>query len=333
MGKPSRHRWAFTLVELLVVISIIGILMALILPAVQAARESGRRAQCMNNVRNVGLAFQRYHADNKRFPACVMQYYKDEQGQKITSPKKHTWMTFLLSYIEEDNLSRNYIKGENWNHAKNRPWIKTGIPLLHCPSSPETDLAYLDTNKGYEIGITDYTVSEGINKTLYNQPTVPAKYKPMGTITGSIALGFPDAKLELPDSKVFDGLSKTIAVFEDAGRPKFYISPGRIGPSSHSDKNNGVGNSPISNGIVTGAGWADPDNYIQVHTMSLDGLLALGPAAINASNNNEPFAFHSAGMSVAMADGSTHFIPADIDPGLYAALSTRAGSESEARLD
>src|SRR5262245_2193340 len=99
------RRQAFSLVELLVVIAIIGVLIALLLPAVQRVRAAANRLSCANNLRQIGLALHNYHGDFSRFPAGV-------QGQKPPIPyfenARTTWMVFLLPYIEQDNLVRLY---------------------------------------------------------------------------------------------------------------------------------------------------------------------------------------------------------------------------------
>src|SRR5437867_3115090 len=99
-----RHRSAFTLVELLVVIAVIGLLIALLLPAVQAARESARKAACKNNLRQIGLALHTFESANGRFPTGVL----GTSGSATNSQLLHTWMTYLLPYIEQAPLQQAY---------------------------------------------------------------------------------------------------------------------------------------------------------------------------------------------------------------------------------
>ncbi len=127
MNQSKRN--AFTLVELLVVIAIIGILVALLLPAIQAAREAARRAQCFNNLKQLGLAVQHYHDTHQRLPAG-QTYYSNTQFND-----KFTWTVFLLPFVEQDTLYREV----NWNSdmggcGPNANISNKEIPTFVCPS-------------------------------------------------------------------------------------------------------------------------------------------------------------------------------------------------------
>src|SRR5438876_11829573 len=131
MPRPTRsRRSAFTLVELLVVIAIIGVLVALLLPAVQAARESARRSTCSNHLKQLGLAIHNFEDVNKVLVPARMENYGGV-----------TWAVFILPYLEQDNLYKQwdlnrwyYDQGPNGNAIR-----QTQLKLFYCPSrrSPE----------------------------------------------------------------------------------------------------------------------------------------------------------------------------------------------------
>ncbi|MCR9119398.1 MAG: DUF1559 domain-containing protein, partial [bacterium] len=116
---------AFTLVELLVVIAILAVLIALLLPAVQMAREAARRMHCSNNAKQIALSMQSYHDIHHELPA----------GRRKT-PTEHSWAPFLLPYMEEADLYRIYDFDVDWNHANNNQAIATQVDTFICPSSP-----------------------------------------------------------------------------------------------------------------------------------------------------------------------------------------------------
>ena len=134
-AKPVR---AFTLVELLVVIAIIGVLVALLLPAVQAARESARRTQCLNNLKQIGLGCLNFQSANRAFPtaggAVEQLHNAEELAKPIYGYENASWMYQILPYIEQQNLY-NLRRGDGGTNAG---FVKTGlaektVPTFSCP--------------------------------------------------------------------------------------------------------------------------------------------------------------------------------------------------------
>ncbi|GHT27659.1 general secretion pathway protein GspG [Planctomycetales bacterium] len=149
---------AFTLVELLVVIAIIGVLIALLLPAVQAAREAARRSQCTNTVKQISLAFQNFHDTQKRFPSGSYDplwiAYDKKSGNKLGYMREYSFLTLLLPYIEQNadydvmttkvNEAVTAVTGAspptgndltNMYHPGNAPWFKEMVvKTFQCPS-------------------------------------------------------------------------------------------------------------------------------------------------------------------------------------------------------
>ena len=124
MTMHKSFRRAFTLVELLVVIAIIGILVALLLPAIQAARESARRSQCSNNLKQMGLAIQNYHDVKGHFPT----------GRNGTKQMSVSWAYFLLPQLEENAIYDAYDKTVRVDHANNVQTMRTPIDVYVCPT-------------------------------------------------------------------------------------------------------------------------------------------------------------------------------------------------------
>ena len=128
MHVPNRRR-AFTLVELLVVIAIIGVLVALVLPAIQAAREAARRTQCINNLKNIGLAVLNHNSARKEYPTGGT-----DQWHMLFYGRGYGWLVQILPYVEEENL-RNISKGYGaGDTARDLEVRKTPVPLYFCPS-------------------------------------------------------------------------------------------------------------------------------------------------------------------------------------------------------
>ena len=135
MNQASRpNQRGFTLVELLVVIAIIGILIALLLPAVQAAREAARRSQCVNNLAQLGLALQNYDAAHEMLPPGVV----DAAGPIRNVPQGYhmSWLVQLLPYVEEQVTFQHVDFSVGAYDKKNEPVSKKEISVFTCPSDP-----------------------------------------------------------------------------------------------------------------------------------------------------------------------------------------------------
>jgi prepilin-type N-terminal cleavage/methylation domain-containing protein len=154
MRRSTKHRGGFTLVELLVVIAIIGILVALLLPAVQAAREASRNAQCMNNLKQIGLAVHNYHdARKKMVPAYT------------TGVGHPTWLVLIMPYLELGNLSEN-VNAEVQYYNLPEGVVETQVPLYYCPSrrsAPQLSVAGDErAGSGHIPGaLADYAMAAG----------------------------------------------------------------------------------------------------------------------------------------------------------------------------
>src|SRR5262245_12198705 len=127
--KPCPRRWGFTLVELLVVIAIIAILIGLLVPAVQRVREAAARTQCLNNLKQLGLALHNFHDAHNGFPPA-----------KQTAPSTHGWIAFTLPYLEQKALFDLYRFDVNWDDPATNDASggvnQTSLSVLLCPSAP-----------------------------------------------------------------------------------------------------------------------------------------------------------------------------------------------------
>ena len=125
MTSPSPQRRGFTLIELLVVIAIIGVLVGLLLPAVQSAREAARRAKCLNNVKQLGLAIHNFHDVQNQLPSST-------RPPGLTNLPRIAGLTLLLPYFEQNNLYNAYNMEYNWGTPQNTTSVRSRIDTLLC---------------------------------------------------------------------------------------------------------------------------------------------------------------------------------------------------------
>lgn len=165
--SARRHRSGFTLVELLVVITIIGMLVALLLPAVQNAREAGRRAQCINNLKNVTLALQNFESSKQRFPGWRehLGFAKNSSGVENQTQIKASWAFMILPQLDRNDLYRAHSKNpENmdttWIGSPLIPGQDQTLQILMCPSDPAESTGGAQLSYAVNAGAPDRLITD-----------------------------------------------------------------------------------------------------------------------------------------------------------------------------
>jgi prepilin-type N-terminal cleavage/methylation domain-containing protein len=219
-----QNRQAFTLVELLVVIAIIGILVALLLPAVQAAREAARRIQCTNNLKQIGIALHNYHDTHKNFPPGRLRILVDGQGRCFSA------YAHLLPFLEANNLFQQINFNFNPEDAVNAVALEQTIPYFLCPSDRNQKLQGNSAVHNYPLSTgTTYPVS----------PRNPGGVAVTGVFYENSATGFRDiidgssqtvcisetVKADLGGPTVWDGVSKTNGFVLTQGNDNLFNGP------------------------------------------------------------------------------------------------------------
>jgi len=304
----------FTLVELLVVIAIIGILIALLLPAVQAAREAARRTECANHFKQVGLAMHNYHASHRVFPMGTNLWKvasagcgcKPEPG--CESPRRGgndnnamAWGVFLFPYLELQNLYDEFDFDECYTSYTNWPLGATRIDVFLCPSDSQgQELILCCTGLEQEGMPEDHDLAKtnmaGVHDSVEHM-CLPTLNRP--TLDGDGIL-YGASKTRVAD--IMDGTSNTLLVGEVLGG----------GPGTH-----------------RGIHWISWDTMGTQRGINGPGT-RIGedlPLDFNHRHHGAFASQHPGGCHFVMADGSVHFLSENINAETLAALTTRAGSE------
>jgi type II secretory pathway pseudopilin PulG len=314
MQGVSNRRIAMTLVELLVAVAIIGLLVALLLPAVQAARESARRAHCINNVRQLGMAAHHHHDVNKRFPTGARMSTVVE-GRPTDGTNLFVEM---LLYFEQDNLHRRWDYKDNRNNATGGLGATQAqiVEMLLCPTDPlpgrvmeSTAAATPLWSSGY-FGMSSYGGNAG--KRSVNPGTPPAF---LGMSRDGVF--FLDSSVCLKD--ITDGSSKTLLFGERFHQdPEFDRRNPDLRPGTESIGGTGRW------GYVANVGAMA---HVTLHT-SVQINYQTPPRVDQLYDRVCAFGSgHPRGASFAFADGSARFMAEELPLESLQALSTRAGED------
>ena len=329
----NRHRSGFTLVELLVVIAIIGIMVGLLLPAVQAAREAARRMQCGNNLKQIGLAIHNYESAYRQMPPSRIEI-------DPPLPRHHAgWQMMALPFMEQTALYEAYRKDVSWFDQQNQAAITTKVSGFLCPSAPDARSmpsavrmnARRITWGQPNLGSCDYSAINNIRKAAWeaNGGTMPlpiARQKPGALFPKAPGMGVKFAE-------ILDGLSNTIMIVEDAGRPEVWII-GRI--SANPRGGTDVLGTPH---VEEGWGWADLQDSFSLDGGNVAGIpnstssnatttpphatTINGNCMINCSNDGEIYSFHTGGAHSLRCDGSVQFLTQQMNGLLLVQLCTK----------
>ncbi|BBO31840.1 DUF1559 domain-containing protein [Lacipirellula parvula] len=316
-------RRAFTLVELLVVIAIIGVLVALLLPAVQAAREAARRSQCLNNSRQIGLGILNFESAKKLLPSGGEGTDWSDPAAPKTGFDRHSTFTQILPYLEQTAVAAQFNLKYGYNDLaapQNQIAAKTQIEAFLCPSNSirQPDPA------GY--GGTDF------------MPTVYTDIHPTTGVRDNIA-SRADGALALVPAKmalISDGTSNTIALAEDAGRNWEEMEP--FTKSKYDEIPNAADKTPSGYRAINR--WAEPDTgngvsgpptstaanlkpVINNYATPVNGPEECRWSTNNCGPNDEIFSFHPGGADAVYADGSAHYLNESIAPQVMRTLITR----------
>jgi prepilin-type N-terminal cleavage/methylation domain-containing protein len=322
MPVPFRKRRAFTLVELLVVIAIIGVLVALLLPAVQAAREAARRSSCQNKIHQLGIALHNFHDTHGKFPPGAQNDVipiPNNTGNTTTYIKGTSWIVFVLPYIEQMPLYQQYRFDLTYSDPINAAIGSTVISTLYCPSGPDpkkyfdgnTNLTTAVTTHYYGVmgpagttnptpnvigGITyNYTVGDATSNGAWSAHGILSHYRDSPGSASTLRV------VRLSD--VVDGSSNTLMVAERSNQlPLGQANDYRTWIRG----NNG------------GSGSCKCVSY------------PINSTFYNGSNNFNHISFgsnHPGGCHFALGDASVRFLSETVDMSLYMGMASMNGGE------
>jgi len=285
--RHSRRQRGFTLIELLVVIAIMAILIALLLPAVQQAREAARRLSCKNNLKQIGLAIHNYHAVYRALPMAT-HWFSDPNW------KLYSAFTAILPYVEQSSLFNKYNPNVKSSDALNAEAVKQRVSVYLCPSM---------------------TFPRPVPNTACGETRAPSSYAVCVGSTSAWGPNHNGAIVRHSDGPtrfrdITDGTSNTLMVGElDYGLKNYFYTSGPC-------------EGQLRGGVPE---WST--GYPGYSIASTVGLFNSDRLVNGFNEYETFRSDHPGGAHFCLVDGSVRFVSENIDAGLLDALATRAGKE------
>lgn len=314
MNRLSRHgRRGFTLIELLVVIAIIGVLIGLLLPAVQKVREAANRMTCINNLKQIGLGFHNYHDTYDALPPARV-----DDGA--------TWAVFILPYIEQDNLHKLYDYRKPWPDQSTAflDAAKGGVKTYTCPTRRPIPMLSASGDNGNGIGgwlpyapgdfvfrnihVPGPTGDYAVCSSHIVNPPPSGDWRSKDGTGALVTVDNPGDRSFTTLTNVTDGTSNTFFAGEK------HVTPTRIGQGNGGSTNN-------DNCIFNG-----DQHAVAARLAGPGGVIAATPTE-TCANCTRFGSWHSGICNFLMGDGSVRSMSVTVDPTNLGALATRAGGD------
>jgi prepilin-type N-terminal cleavage/methylation domain-containing protein len=312
--RPGHER-GWSLLELLCVVLVIGLILAILLPALSGTRETARRVQCQSHLRNLGLAVQQFESVHQRFPAAATMRH-GEPASGLPDPPRHGIFARLLPYCENSSVYRQLDLRCDWNAPVNAPFTRQHLgAILLCPSAPGERQRYHVSDYSPAIRV-DPSENSGLGMLVRtgrlrnrSHHAGPDWGNRMPVWDNVLQLNQVDHVHQRFDRRVVrsadvrDGLSHTLLLVENAGKPICY-EQGRPADC-----------------IITRFRWASPNLWMTINNFCQRAQV------VNCSNNSQPYSFHRRGLNVVLADGSVHFLNEQIEADALVSLITCAAGD------
>lgn len=330
-------RRGFTLVELLVVIAIIGVLVALLLPAVQAAREAARRMKCQNHLKQIGLAVHNFESTHKTLPPGVVNnpgagsnaelsdYLRvGASGNSGADYAKHGFLSIMLPYLEQANVLVAAGGGYNfrldWNEGANQTASAVRIPVYECPSVPSKHIVTPNTvQPNFLPATSDYWPVSRSNNVAEVWAGLGLSFPGTDAVNGVLT-----ANRQTRMAQITDGLSNTLLAAESGARHEGWAGATRYAdPSTAGWGVRGAWASESNNIVCAGTRGPITPGVAPAGKVTTAAQLS-GAITVNGWNQGELYGFHPTLCNAVMGDGAVRTLKANISMAALQKLAARA---------